>query len=496
MLSIQTNTNSMQAQENLRLNNQFQSQTITRLTSGFRINSSGDDAAGLAISNKYRSDVAELTQGVRNANDGLSTLQIIDGGLSNVSKILDRLKTLATQSASSTFTGSRSTLDAEYQSLLGEINRQASNIGLGAGDTNATRNNADIKVYLGGGSATGNSQVSVDLSGSGNIVNSTGLGLTGTSILGDTQSVVLSNADYRSGSFLDQGSSQTYRFGTTSGQVSVTLQGDADGLTGNELVSSLNAGLSGTGITVSMNATNGDLQVSSSSSFAVAVDAAVGAGTQVQAAVTNANAVVNTGKFNFDGGTMTAAAAANQTITFTPSGGSAINVTLDTTTETSANLVFAKLSSGLAGSGIDVIRLGDEVLFQSNTDFAVDRGAGGTGGLGNVAASSTASATDALNSSDPTSDALTALTAISNAVTGLGVVQGKVGTGQNRLGYAIQLAQSQIVSFSAAESRIRDADVAQEAANLTKSQVLQQASLAALAQANSAPQAVLSLLRG
>ncbi len=67
---------------------------------------------------------------------------------------------------------------------------------------------------------------------------------------------------------------------------------------------------------------------------------------------------------------------------------------------------------------------------------------------------------------------------------------------QNKLTYAISLAQSQITSFSAAESRIRDADVAQEAANLTKAQVLQQASLAALAQANSAPQAVLSLLRG
>ena len=69
------------------------------------------------------------------------------------------------------------------------------------------------------------------------------------------------------------------------------------------------------------------------------------------------------------------------------------------------------------------------------------------------------------------------------------------GTGQNQLQYAIQLAESQISAYSAAESRIRDADVAAEAANLTKAQVLQQASLAAMAQANSAPQSVLSLLR-
>src|SRR3974390_3301606 len=105
--SIQTNVNSLIAQENLRVNSNFQSQTIQRLTSGYRINSSGDDAAGLAIANQFRTDTAELAQGVRNANDGISQLQIVDGGLNNISHILDRMKTLATQSASTTFTGNR-----------------------------------------------------------------------------------------------------------------------------------------------------------------------------------------------------------------------------------------------------------------------------------------------------------------------------------------------------------------------------------------------------
>ena len=77
--SIQTNVNSLVSQENLRVNGDFQSRTIQRLTSGYRINSSGDDAAGLAVANKFRSDVAELQQGVRNANDGISTLQTADG---------------------------------------------------------------------------------------------------------------------------------------------------------------------------------------------------------------------------------------------------------------------------------------------------------------------------------------------------------------------------------------------------------------------------------
>ena len=273
--TIQTNVDSLIALENLRVNSNFQSQTIHRLTSGYRINKSGDDAAGLAVANQYRSNVAELTQGVRNANDGISTLQTVDGGLNNISRLLDRMKALAAQSASDTFQGDRATLDAEFQTLLGEIDRQAANIGL---DTGGTNNAAALNVYIGGGGAVqANSQVTIDL----------------TTVIVDS-----------------------------------------------------------------------------------------------------------------------------------------------------------------AGLGIDADLI------------------------------------------DTSADALAAITNIDAAVAALGLAQGTVGTGQNRLQFAIELAQSQISSFSAADSRIRDADVAAEAANLTKAQVLQQSTLAALAHANSAPQAVVSLLLG
>jgi flagellin len=272
MITVQTNLPSLLAQENLRVNSEFQSRTIERLTSGYRINQSGDDAAGLAVANGFRSNVTELTQGVRNANDGVSTLQIIDGGLSNITKILDRMKTLATEAASETFTGDLGTLDAEFQDLLGEIDRQANNIGLGA--TNAKWSIA-LDVYIGGGA--GASSVTIDLNAKA--VGSVGLALTGDKV-------------------------------------------------------------------------------------------------------------------------------------------------------------------------------------------------------------------------DTVANALTAITAVNDALSTVGDVQGTVGSGQNKLYYATQLAQSQISSFSAAESRIRDTDMAAEAANLTKAQVLQQASIAAMAQANSAPQAVLALLRG
>lgn len=277
-LSFQTNVTALTAETNLQVNSNFQSQTITRLTSGFRINSSGDDAAGLAVANGLRSTIKELTQGIRNANDGTSILQTIDGGLNNISNILDQLKSLATQSASGTFSGDRNTLNQEFTTLLGEINRQAANIGLGSGTGTSAQYNASLTVYIGGGSTQANGGVTIDLSASGNIVNSGGLGI-----------------------------------------------------------------------------------------------------------------------------------------------------------------------------GSDTI--------------------------------------------DTAAHALQAITDLTAAVTTLGQTQGRVGTGENDLNYAISLAQSQITNDAAAESRIRDADVATEAANLTKSQVLEQSSVAALAQANAAPQALLKLLQ-
>ena len=121
MISLQTNVTSLFAQQQLNQNNNFESNTIQQLTSGYRINSAGDDAAGLAVANQLQANVAELQQGVINAANGTSTLQIIDGGLSNISNLLDRLQTLATESASGTFDGNRTTLDNEFQSVLGKL---------------------------------------------------------------------------------------------------------------------------------------------------------------------------------------------------------------------------------------------------------------------------------------------------------------------------------------------------------------------------------------
>jgi flagellin len=108
---------------------------LARLSSGFRINQSGDDAAGLAVANTYRNDVAVLNQGIRNANDGLSTLQIKDGALANIATILDRMATLATQAASDAGDADIAKLSSEYNSLTSEIDREAAIAGLTAAST-------------------------------------------------------------------------------------------------------------------------------------------------------------------------------------------------------------------------------------------------------------------------------------------------------------------------------------------------------------------------
>jgi len=329
MISIQTNVASLYGQQNFELNSAAETKTIQQLTSGFRINSSADDAAGLAIANSLRSEGVELQQGVANATDGVSQLQIIDGGLSNISQILDRLKTLATQAASSTFTGSFNTLNNEFQTDLSEINRQAANIGLNTGG----QFNAALDVYVGGGLGNNN----------------------GAQIGTAVENINLGNA--------------------TATQAAVTQTG-----------------------------TN-----------SVSITVATGTASQSQSFGTQA----------------------------------AITATYNN----SVDAYSLGLATGTA-----------------------------------VTAATNLSITDVAS-------AQAAITAIAAAVVSLGNVQGVVGAGVNQLNFAIGLAQSQITNYASDEGQIRDADIATDASMLTKEQVLTQSSMAALAQANSMPQAVLKLLQ-
>jgi flagellin len=133
--SVVNNIASSNAQSNLHSTQVSLNKALTRLSSGFRINMSGDDAAGLAVANTYRNEVAVLNQGIRNANDGLSVLQIKDSALANIATVLDRMSTLATQAASGASLADISKLSSEFNTLTGEIDREAAVAGLTAAST-------------------------------------------------------------------------------------------------------------------------------------------------------------------------------------------------------------------------------------------------------------------------------------------------------------------------------------------------------------------------
>ncbi len=528
MLSIQTNVNSLVAQQNLSVNNTFQSKTIQQLTSGYRINSSADDAAGLAVANQFRNGVAELTQGVQNANNGVGQLQIMDGGLSNISQMLDRLKTLATEAGSGTFTGNRSTVNNEYQTLLGEIDRQAANVNLNTGGSYV----AKLSTYIGGASsASSNAQVTVDLSTSA--VDTKGLGLSGSAVIGggvgfagDTRKLDDPNAVFLKGA----GQTETFTFtyvdqnGNLQANKAAVVNSTAAGYTGAQAVSAVNTALATAGIqgiTASIGS-NGSIQFSGSVAFRVA-ETQSQADSATYSNITNATTknVYNTGVYTLDanwedmtdssGGGAGDVASIDQVVTFSV-GGKTFNATINHA-DTSAAQAAADINatSGLNAAGIFAIVDGGtttgKVLLTSANSFTVSNSvATDNGGLFGAQAGPTTiddpagvgnqTVTGPVATASVTGQATNAINAINNALQLLGAVQGKVGAGENQLNYAISLAQSQITNFSSAESQIRDADIAAEAANLSKSQVLQQASIAAMAQANSAPQQVLTLLRG
>ena len=274
-MSFSSNTNiaSLQAQSYINNTSNFQSKTISRVTSGLRIVNSGDDAAGLAIANGLRSDQTVLTQGIRNANDGLSQLQIVDGGINNISKLLDRARSLATQSASGTFTGSRTVLNNEFSSVLQEIDRQAQTIGLNTGGSFAR----SLSVFIGGGrtsngiTSTANGSVSVDLSTS--TVDSQSLGLKGVQARG------------AAGTDIGTGSATT----SLSQILANTTNANSQAAANTTRFTLRGPGFSGGGVDITVN-TNGvggtsDLVARINSS----IDTAGAAGTQLATALKNAN---------------------------------------------------------------------------------------------------------------------------------------------------------------------------------------------------------------
>jgi flagellin len=172
-----------------------------------------------------------------------------------------------------------------------------------------------------------------------------------------------------------------------------------------------------------------------------------------------------------------------------------INAQIQASGSADIQKIVAVKQRDAAAGGAEKIRFLSP-LSEFKVSISANPGASGiTTGQGGVATTTTLSGGSTVDIATQ-GNASSAVIALAQAVVAIGNVQAVVGRGQNQFNFAISLAQTQIINLNASESRIRDADLAAEAANLTKAQILQQAGVAALAQANSAPQAILSLLQG
>ena len=381
---INTNTMSLNAQRNLSTSGASLATTIQRLSSGLRINSAKDDAAGLAISERFSTQIRGLDVAIRNANDGISLAQVAEGALGEVGNNLQRVRELAVQASNATNSASdRKALQAEVTQLVSEIDRVAKQ--------------SDFN---------------------------------GTKLL--------------DGSF----TSQLFQVGANAGQ-SIAIDGVVDARTNSLGSTQFAAASTGTAIT--------------------------------------AFAALDTVKINDV--TIGTIAAADDAAAFTANAAAAINAKIGETG------VYAKVTT-LAG-GESALEL---VSVKAGKDLFVD-GAADLGLADSTAAAPTAAAADATATHvadlDITSyeGAQKALEIVDAALESVNGVRADLGAIQNRFTSVVANLQTSSENLSASRSRIRDTDFAKETAELTRTQILQQAGTAMLAQANQVPQNVLSLLQ-
>jgi flagellin len=395
-LSINTNVMSLNAQRNLGMTQSSLATSMQRLSSGLRVNSAKDDAAGLAIAERMNGQVRGLNVAMRNANDGISLAQTAEGALGKIGDMLQRVRELAVQSANATNSDTdRAALDAEAQQLLDEIDRVA----------NTTSFNG-LKVL--DGSFTAQSfQVGAN---QGETIDVASIVDANVEALGSWTSVAQANTSGVSGAFGDITLDDTEEFVlTVDGTDVVTLTSTADDtvFTAADIDSALASATLPTGLTYTGTAAGGDLRFTKADGTSFDIEVATDAASGGFANFTSAAAVT------VDNGV---AAGAAQT-------------------------GFASLDISTVGGA-------------NNAMLAMDA----------------------------------AISAVNTARADLGAVQ-------SRFENAIGNIQTTAENLTAARGRIMDADFAQETANLSRSQILQQAGMAMVAQANQMPQQVLALLR-
>ncbi len=548
-LTVNTNVASLNTQKNLNKASDALSTTMQRLSSGLKINSAKDDAAGLQISNRLTSQINGLNVAVKNANDGISIAQTAEGAMQESTNLLQRMRELALQSANgSNSDEDRASLQQEFNALSGELTRIANTTTFG-GKNLLDGSFGSTSFQIG---ANANQTVSFSLSGVGakdlkgtySSASATGsqmAGLTATVTGSRFEGVAGTGGTATPASNVATGTVDLSTTTWTAGDLAdIEVNGQSVDLTAvtdtDELLAAINGQTATTGVTASLN-DEGHLVLTSSNTgegdeFTVGgADVAALMGTTTGSTVTPAAA----GGDPDAAGTNVAASVVNGRLVLTSSTGSGSDITLADAAGSAGSLKALGLSAGetkaglaedtsitlngtevklAKGSDIDAVvtaintastgvtaSADDGVLtLSSDKDFTVADGAAGTGlaALGLTAGSSTAVTQETSVSNLDISSAegsQTAIQVLDGAMQQIDSERAKLGAVQNRFDSTVSNLQNIAENASSARSRIQDADFAAETAELTKQQTLQQASTAILAQANQLPSAVLSLLQ-
>ena len=487
-MQINTNIASLNAQRNLSRSSDVLSTALQRLSSGLRINSARDDAAGLAISERMTSQIMGLNQAARNANDGISLAQTAEGGLSSINDTLQRIRELAVQASNATNSSSdRQALQNEVNQLVAELDRQSVaaefngmklfdgsfgtatfQVGANANQTiSATTANfrtAQYGVYRVAGQASSGAIASdANVSaGTGNRTNGETLVVNG--FLGSSSITVV---DSSIKTIADQVNALTPLTGVkATGATEVTDMAFA--AAGSYAVGIKSDNASPMTVSFSLAAVTGN------DALTVAVTAI-----NDQSAKTGVTAMVNAA-----GTGLALSNATGNTIYLTNS--NAANVNAGAITVGGATLAAA----GAVGNNVAVT---GQLTMMSEKSFSSNGSAGES-----LGAASMSSALNAVSTLDVTTfaNAQLALSIVDGAVSAVNGQRAKFGAMQSRFETTIANLQVAAENLTASRSRIRDADYAAETAELTRGQILQQAGTAMLAQANQLPNSVMQLLRG
>ena len=483
-LTLNTNINSIIAQNNLTGSQALLSQSLTRLSSGLRINNAADDAAGLAISQQFTTQVNGTNQAINNANDAVSEAQTAGGALTTIVNNLQSIRTLAVESANGSNSASdRAALDSQVQQQIAEISQIASQTTFnGASVLNGTSGTTTYQVGANVGDTISiNLAQGVGANQIGQTATATTAAVTANALTGSNLTIAVGT-----GTAVEIGASTT---GTAAGQSASSAYAKAAAINA--------AGVAG--LTASAST-----QVTGANPFSNIVGAA--GPNNTYALTINGVAIYAAGTTVAAGTTLTGSAVADQINLFASQTGvtaalsstGALQLTAsdgrDITATETVGAAVTGTGAALAASGVASVTKGTITLSAAQNIAVAGAGSADIGLAAGGQSISLGNTTLANQNVLTVAGANATIQSVDAALATVSGFQSTLGAIQNRFTEAVSNLQSTSQNLTQSRSTIQDANFAQETANLTQAQVLEQAGISVLAQANQQPQLILKLL--